>query len=158
MPLYEYKCVNCGVVWDEFHSMKDVPEAVVRYEKCEPATGHGSMTAPHVGKRHYSPRSIPNFTEDRLRFWKGPLGNGYSTALGAPMPDNRADLARMEREKGIEFLSPSSIPREWEDAVAYRKHVDEGGERLEDPASFYDVSGFANADTRPEYMKTRETQ
>lgn len=71
------------------------------------------------------------------------------------MPETRKELEALAAQKGIEFVSPSSMPEEWKEAVAYKKHVDSGGERLEDPASFYDVSGFNEGDTRPDYMKEK---
>ena len=95
------------------------------------------------------------FQEDRLRFWKGPLGNGYSTALGGPMPETRKELNRVAQERGVEFVSPKSMPSEWVDAVEYKKHVDSGGKREEDPSSFYNLDGFSSTDTRPQYMKDR---
>lgn len=152
MPLYDYRCINCGAEWTEFRKMSDACDHSTsgrRGEGC-PQVAFGQ---PHVGKRVYSPRNVFRFTEDRLRMWKGPMGNGFSTALGCQMPDNRADLARLEKEKGVEFVSPGSMPGEWQEAVEYRKHVDEGGERLEDPARFSDVPAFNAGDTRPEYMK-----
>lgn len=149
MPLYEYRCSECGQTWEEFRSMSsasDTSEAPLCYY---------TDNNRHAGKRVYSPVTIPNFTEDRLRLWKGPLGNGYSTALGQRMPETRKELERIAAEKGVEFVSPSAMPKEWQEAVDYSKHVNSGGERLEDPASFYDVSGFNAGDTRPAYMKEK---
>ena len=78
--------------------------------------------------------SLPNFQEDRVRFFKGALGNGYSTALGEQMPDSRQARDRRAREKGIEFISLAehlSENKEAAEAVEYRKHVNEGGARDE---------------------------
>lgn len=143
MPLYEYKCPH-GHTFEIFSGMSSV-----RSE--EPCPDHVA-----VARRHFSPRSIANFSEDRLRLWRNTQQGGrYSNALGCEMPETRKELERLAQEKGIEFVSPASMPSEWQEAVDYRKHVDEGGERLEDPASFYDVSGFNSGDTRPEYMKEK---
>ena len=111
----------------------------------------------HAGKRVYSPATIANFTEDRLRLWRNTQQGGrFSNALGCDMPETRKELERLAAEKGIEFVSPSSMPDQWREAVEYKAHVDSGGERLEDPAQFYDVSGFNAGDTRPDYMKVQK--
>lgn len=143
MPLYEYKCAY-GHVFEVFSSMNSV-------QSTAPCPAHVAM-----GERHFSARGIANFTEDRLRLWSNPQQGGrFSNALGCDMPETRKDLERLAAEKGIEFVSPSSMPDEWKEAVEYKAHVDSGGERLEDPSTFYDVSGFNAGDTRPEYMKTK---
>lgn len=86
---------------------------------------------------------IPYFVEDRLRFWKGPLGNGYSHALGEQMPGTRAERDRLARAKGVEFCSRDELLRdnkEAAEAVAYKAHVDAGGSR--EPWSPGDISAF----------------
>lgn len=82
--------------------------------------------------------SLPNFQEDRVRFFKGPMGNGYSTALGEMMPDSRQARDRLAKEKGVEFISKAehlSENKEAAEAVAYKAHVDSGGERVLDKPS-----------------------
>ena|SRR5271166_616908 len=80
---------------------------------------------------------LPQFQEDRLRLWRGPLGNGYSTALGERMPDTRTERDRLAAKKGIEFVSKSELlasNKEAAEAVAYKAHVDSGGPRDVQPA------------------------
>lgn len=75
--------------------------------------------------------SPPMFVEDRLRFWSGPLGNGYSTALGEQMPSSRTERDRRAKAKGIEFTTKAELladSKEAADAVAYRDHVSAGGQ------------------------------
>jgi hypothetical protein len=74
------------------------------------------------------------FVEDRLRFWKGPMGNGYSHALGEQMPDSRAARDRLAAQKGVEFVGTREFlaeNKEAAEAVQYRAHVDSGGAREE---------------------------
>lgn len=151
MPLYDYRCIHCGERWTEFRQMKDAGD-----RSDGPTICFGRDLANHDGKRVYSAATIPNFTEDRLRLWRNTAQGGrFSNALGCDMPETRKELERLAQEKGIEFVSPSAMPDEWKEAVEYKAHVDSGGERLEDPNSFYDVSGFNAGDTRPDYMKEK---
>ncbi len=52
----------------------------------------------------------PQFTEDRLHFRRttpGAPSENWSWTLGAPMPTSRAERKRIERERGIEFVTPA---------------------------------------------------
>jgi hypothetical protein len=52
----------------------------------------------------------PQFTEDRLHFRRtgpGAPAENWSWTLGGPMPTSRAERKRVERERGIEFVTPS---------------------------------------------------
>lgn len=78
----------------------------------------------------------PNFTEDRTRLWKGPMGNGYSTALGEYMPQSRRERDALAKKKGIEFCNLAELQadnKEAADAIAYKTYVDAGGARDERP-------------------------
>ena len=62
--------------------------------------------------------------------WKGPMGNGYSTALGERMPATRAERDALALKKGVEFIGKSEFLAsnpEAAEAVSYAKHVSEGG-------------------------------
>lgn len=118
MPLYDVHCANCGL-----------------QEAWAPMSTSDTAPCPVCGRERPKAITLPNFTEDRLRFWKGPLGNGYSTALGAPMPGSRAERDRMARAKGVEFVSVAehlAENRDAAEAVAYAEHVKTGGERFLD--------------------------
>ena len=126
MPRYDIVCPNCGT-----------QETVARMS-----------TASHLDCpvcERPRPKAIVLFqhTEDRTHMWKGPLGNGYSFALGERMPDSRSERDRLARKKGVEFCTRAELladNKEAAEAVAYRKHVDQGGERLEQPAA--DTTAF----------------
>lgn len=83
------------------------------------------------------------FTQDNLRLWKGPMGNGWSTALGAPMPGTRKERDRMAAERGVEFCGEreflASNP-EAAEAVSYSRHVASGG--YHEPVLPADTSPF----------------
>ena len=57
------------------------------------------------------PRTIVlfNHSEDRTHMWKGPMGNGYSTALGERMPATRAERDALALKKGVEFIGKSEF-------------------------------------------------
>jgi hypothetical protein len=74
----------------------------------------------------------PQYSEDRLRFWVGPMGNRYSTALGADMPETKKGRDQLAKQKGVEFVGKSEFladNKEAAQAVAYKAHVDSGGRR-----------------------------
>jgi hypothetical protein len=119
MPLYEITCPNCGPR-DIVASIKEA-KATMPCDVCE-------ATSPQV----FHP---PRFVEDRLRFWKGPMGTRYSTALGCEMPNSRGERDRVAKERGVEFITLKehlAENKEAAEAVAYKKHVDEGGDRCLD--------------------------
>jgi len=71
-------------------------------------------------------------TEDRTHMWKGPLGNGYSHALGERMPDSRQERDRLAKKKGVEFIGLAehlAENKEAAEAVAYHREVQAGGPR-----------------------------
>jgi hypothetical protein len=96
------------------------------------------MACPQCERLRPQVFSVPQFTEDRVRFFKGPMGNGYSTALGEQMPDSRQARDRRAREKGVEFVTLSehlAENKEAKEAVEYSAHVRSGGDRtLDKPA------------------------
>lgn len=116
MPLYPIVCPNCGE-----------QEVFARMSAARVAD---TFDCPVCTRAR--PRGVVEFrfVEDKLRFWKGPLGNGWSTALGAPMPGSIAERDRMAEAKGVEFCGEreflASNP-EAAEAVDYRKYVDSGG-------------------------------
>lgn len=130
MPLYDYQCERCGKDWTEYRQMKDASDFSVSPGVCAPA---GSKELPsHTGKRVYNSRNIYRFTEDRLRNWRNPQQGGrFSNALGQDMPETRAERDRLCEEKGIEFVSPRDMPEQWKEAIAYKEHVDSGGDHYE---------------------------
>ncbi len=122
MPIYVLRCPNCG---DR--------EIVARMSEA----AH-YMPCPGCGRPRPQVFHAPQFTEDRLAQWKGPQGNGWSTALGAPMPSSRAERDRLAKERGVEFCTVADLRadnREAADALDYTAHVNAGGER-NDPKPF----------------------
>ncbi len=119
MPVYEVACPNCGP-----------QEIVARMSEAQTFMPCGLCGRPRPQVIH-----APNFQEDRLRMWKGPLGNGYSHALGQYMPDSRSERDRIAKAKGVEFISLGEHLKENKEAaeaLAYRQHVDSGGDRALD--------------------------
>jgi len=92
---------------------------------------------------------VPQFQEDRLRLWRGPLGNGYSTALGEQMPATRAERDRLAAKKGVEFVTKSELlatNKEAAEAIAYKAEVDSGVPHR--PIGPGDTSAFKEAPPR----------
>lgn len=118
MPLYEYRCPNCDCIDDLRHEANAAifVSCLICQGRCE---------------RHFGPDSVPHFQEDRLRFFRlshaGP-SDRHSYALGQDMPDSRSELKRLEKAKGIEFVSRRDMPEQWKALAAHTKHVREGGE------------------------------
>lgn len=128
MPFYDVQCESCGV-----------QEAYARMSSSDYAD------CPVCGRPRVKRISLPNFTEDRLRFWKGPLGNGYSHALGAQMPETRTERDRLARAKGVEFVGRSEFlaeNKEAAEAVAYKNHVASGGARDSEERAAPSTSSF----------------
>ncbi len=50
MPIYDYRCDNCGKVYDVFHKVKEVEEDVVCPE-CESAKHTRLLSAPGISVR-----------------------------------------------------------------------------------------------------------
>lgn len=74
--------------------------------------------------------SVPQFTQDNTRLFRnGVDGTRHSHALGKEMPDSRKEYYRELEAKGCEPCSPQTMPQAWKDNVAYKKHVESGGER-----------------------------
>jgi hypothetical protein len=137
VPTYALKCPTCGDQ-EIVARMKDAAQY---------------MPCPLCDRPRPQVFFPPNVQEDRLRMWKGPLGNGYSHALGERMPDSRAERDRLARKKGVEFVGKAEFlaeNKEAAQAVEYRRHVTEGGKR-DEPA------GPAPADVwqdKPDWAKT----
>ncbi len=124
MPLYDLACANCGKQ-ETFARMNDASRE------------NNLLPCPVCDRPRPKLISMPQFQEDRTRFFRGALGNGYSHALGQQMPDSRSERDRVAKQKGVEFIGLSehlAENKEAAEAVAYRKHVDAGGERVEQPA------------------------
>lgn len=138
MPLYDISCANCGTQ-ETFARMSEARESdLLPCPICERPRPRLIMLFQH--------------TEDRVRFFKGALGNGYSHALGQMMPDSRSERDRVARERGVEFVTLSehlNENKEAADALAYRKHVDTGGERVESPGPGVDPAFVS----KPEWAK-----
>lgn len=120
MPEYTVRCANCG------DQALVVPMSVAaEYMPC-----------PVCQRARPQVFNVPQFTEDRTRLWKGPLGTGYSFALGRNMPDSRKERDRVARERGVEFCSLAELRadnKEAAQALDYKAHVDAGGARDERP-------------------------
>lgn len=118
MPIYELLCASCG------------PQTTV----AKMSEAAAFMPCPQCERPRPQVFSVPYYTEDRLRFFKGAHGNGWSHALGAPMPDSRQARDKMALAKGVEFCSVTDLRRdskEAADALDYKAHVDSGGERAD---------------------------
>jgi hypothetical protein len=136
MPRYEIECASCGRQ-EFFASIK---------------TAGSFMPCPLCERPRPQVIYPPQFSEDRLRFWVGPMGNRYSTALGAEMPETKKKRDQLAREKGVEFTTKSEFladNKEAAAAVAYKKDVDSGGRR--DPWEPPDTSGAFKA--KPDWAK-----
>lgn len=120
MPLYAFDCTNCGRDFDYFAKMSEISAAAPGCPYCH---------AP--GRRVFT---VPQYSEDRTRFFRGPSGSRYSYMLGQNMPESRAEFHKICEQKGIEPVSRSTMPEGWKAAAQYARHVREGGDRV-DPAS-----------------------
>ena len=79
------------------------------------------------GKRIFTP---PQFTEDRQRLFRNPVdGTKFSWTLGKEMPESRKEYERELAAVGCEPVSPHTMPQAWKDNIAYKQHVESGGER-----------------------------
>lgn len=116
IPIYPISCANCGEQ-ETFATMSH-------------ARANDLLDCPVCQRPRPRLIVLPNYQEDRLRFWKGPMGNGWSTALGAPMPGSIAERDRMAEAKGVEFCGVSEFlagNAEAAEAVDYKRYVDSGG-------------------------------
>jgi putative FmdB family regulatory protein len=86
MPVYEFECRRHG-----------------RYEEHRQMGDFRPLVCDTCGRYAFKIFSVPNFQEDRSRFWRGRDGSRYSSALGCELPDSRGDIAALARAKGIEF-------------------------------------------------------
>jgi hypothetical protein len=50
---------------------------------------------------------------------------------GEPYAQSRSEERVLEKTRGIEFLSPREMPKQWEKLRDYARHVKAGGERLD---------------------------
>lgn len=110
---YDVMCITCG------KQEAIAPMSVSDYAEC-----------PVCERPRPKAISLFQFTEDRLRLWSGPMGNGYSTALGEQMPATRSERDRLAKKKGVEFVSKAELladSHEARDAVQYTEHVRSGG-------------------------------
>ncbi len=119
---YDIRCANCG---DQ--------EVIVPMSEAS-----ACMPCPLCARPRPQVFSVPNFTEDRTRFWKGPMGNGYSTALGEYMPESKRERDALAKKKGVEFCSLAELTsdnKEAQAALEYHAHVQAGGAREERPVT-----------------------
>lgn len=129
MPVYPIQCANCGPQ-ETFKTMSEARQSDL-------------LECPVCDRPRPRLIVLPQFTEDRLRFWKGPLGNGYSTALGERMPETRTERDALALKKGVEFLGKSEFLAsnpEAAEAVDYKSYVDSGGQHT--PVLPADTSPF----------------
>jgi putative FmdB family regulatory protein len=132
MPTYVIHCQVCG----EQETVERISRS--QYADC-PVCQRPRVKIPQVIQ----------FTEDRLRMWSGPLGNGFSTALGEKMPDTRAGRDRLAAKKGLEFITKSELVasnKEAAEAIAYKADVDRG--LPHQPIGAGDTSAFKPPPTR----------
>lgn len=111
--------------------MNEVPESV-------PCPAHGGACA-----RIFT---APHFQEDRVRFHRaGPNAPSerWSYALGQEMPDSRAERRRLEKERGVEFVTKADVlaDPDMRKSMDYVKHLREGGapidpKKLDQPKPF----------------------
>lgn len=120
MPMYGFECTSCGREFDYYARMSEIAHASPGCPYC-----HGTS------RRIFS---VPQYSEDRTRFFRGATGTRYSHMLGQDMPESRSEFHRICEQKGIEPVSRASIPSHWKEAASYARHVRDGGERV-DPAS-----------------------
>src|SRR5580698_222662 len=111
--IYRVRCDTCGI--------QEFEESIETVSFPRPCPACGAL----------SPKLFesPKFVEDRLRFFKGHDGTGYSFALGERMPDSRAARDRLAKQKGIYF--DSQLTKDEQRYRDYGKHVASGGERIE---------------------------
>jgi|FreactTroBogLake_1042271.scaffolds.fasta_scaffold00472_13 putative FmdB family regulatory protein len=121
MARYDYACPACGTIDEVIHGMRE--QVTVLCPECATPCN-----------RYFSPDTFPQFTEDRVRFYrnnrKDAPSERWSYALGQEMPESRRELNRLQEQKGIEFVSKRDMPDHWKMALEYKRHVDKGGERV----------------------------
>lgn len=118
MPKYDVVCPNCGV-----------QEIVARMSEAA-----AQMPCPVCQRPRPQIFHVPQFQEDRTRLWKGPLQNGWSTALGEYMPQSRSERDKLAKKKGVEFCSLAELKadnKEAREAIEYTAEVAAGGKRDE---------------------------
>lgn len=86
MALYEFECPRHGRM-EEHRSMGDLMPTV-----CQ--------TCGQFARKAFS---VPQFTEDRTRFWRDSNGGRYSAAFGEQLPDSRSGVEALAKQKGIEL-------------------------------------------------------
>lgn len=123
---YDVHCANCGT-----------------QEAWAPMSTSGEAPCPVCQRDRPKTITLPYYQEDRVRFFKGANGDGFSHALGEYMPDSRSERDRLAKKKGVEFVTLNehlSENKEAKEAYDYRKHVDQGGARvLDKPAPATDA-------------------
>lgn len=74
------------------------------------------------------------FAEDRTRFFRNPIdGSSYSYSLGHAMPDTKAKLHAEYERRGIEPVTPKTMPDQWKENQEYAASVRAGGARDTEP-------------------------
>jgi hypothetical protein len=87
----------------------------------------------HTAKRVFD---VPQFTEDRIRFFRRRDSNApsdrWSWAIGQDMPDSRQERRRIEKERGIEFVSQAEARKspDVEKSLSYVNHLRSGGKPI----------------------------
>lgn len=86
------------------------------------------MRCSQCGGGCWKPECAPLFQEDRRRLFRNAIdGTDKSYALGRQMPQSRAEMRALEKQRGVEFTTElSAVERT---RVEYAKHLETGGER-----------------------------
>jgi putative FmdB family regulatory protein len=54
MPIYDYKCTDCGTVYDIFHKVREVPEDII-CPSCTSAMHTRLLSAPNISMKAQKP-------------------------------------------------------------------------------------------------------
>lgn len=93
--------------------------------------GCGPVKCSDCGGGCYRPECLPEFSEDRLRFWRNHKGTRYSYTLGHDMPESRAQRRLIEKS-GVVFCSPGdNTSPEHSAAMEYHRAVEQGASHEE---------------------------
>jgi hypothetical protein len=116
MVRFGYRC-PAGHEIVEQHRVGQAPPTTTCYEHA------------HTAARVFD---VPHFVEDRLRFAKASPhapSERWSYALGREMPETRQERRRIEKERGIEFVTKADVYNDPETrkSLDYVAHLRSGG-------------------------------